>query len=114
MQYSFRPSEPKHDKTSKMICAPSEDSDQTGHPSSLTRVFAVRSVGNYKDQRFLHAENDDWDQTGRMPGLSEYSLGEQVILLDLSCSSSLIFHNGKKCTGKLQSMSPIYLILQNT
>ena len=34
-------------------------------------------------------------------GLSGYSLGEEVILLDLSCSSSLIFHNGKKCTGKL-------------
>ena len=34
--------EPPHDKTSKMACAPSEDSDQPGHPPSLTRVFAVR------------------------------------------------------------------------
>ena len=34
--------EPPHDKTNKMACAPSEDSDQTGHPSSLIRVFAVR------------------------------------------------------------------------
>ena len=52
--------EPKHDKTSKMICAPSEDSDQPGHPSSLTRVFAVRSVG--KGPRFLHdADSDDSD-----------------------------------------------------
>ena len=25
-------------------CAPSEDSDQPGHPLSLIRVFAVRSV----------------------------------------------------------------------
>ena len=25
-----------------MACAPSEDSDQPGHPPSLTRVFAVR------------------------------------------------------------------------
>ena len=24
--------EPPHDKTNKMICAPSEDSDQPGHP----------------------------------------------------------------------------------
>ena len=46
-----------------MICAPSEDPDQTGHPSSLTKVFAVRSVGSYKDPRFLHADSDDWDQT---------------------------------------------------
>ena len=33
--------EPPHDKTNKMACAPSEDSDQTGHPPSLIRVFAV-------------------------------------------------------------------------
>ena len=30
------------DKTNTMICAPIEDSDQPGHPSSLVRVFAVR------------------------------------------------------------------------
>ena len=27
--------EPHHDKTNKMECAPSEDSDQPGHPPSL-------------------------------------------------------------------------------
>ena len=32
---------PPHDKTNKMACAPSEDSDQLGHPPSLIRVFAV-------------------------------------------------------------------------
>ena len=36
---------PPHDKTNKMTCAPSEDSDQPGHPPSLIRVFAVRSKG---------------------------------------------------------------------
>ena len=35
------PFEPPHDKTNKMACAPSEDSDQPGHPPSLIRVFAV-------------------------------------------------------------------------
>ena len=34
--------EPAHDKTYKMACAPSEDSDQPGHPPSLIRVLAVR------------------------------------------------------------------------
>ena len=34
--------EPPHDKTNKMICAHSEDSDQPGHPSGLGRVLAVR------------------------------------------------------------------------
>ena len=31
-----------HDKTSRMTCVPSEDSDQPGHLPSLIRVFAVR------------------------------------------------------------------------
>ena len=34
--------EPHRDKTNKMACAPSEDSDQPGHPPSLIRVFAIR------------------------------------------------------------------------
>ena len=34
--------EPPHDKTNKVACAPSENSDQPGHPPSLIRVFAVR------------------------------------------------------------------------
>ena len=38
--------EPPHDKTKKMACAPGEDSDQPGHPSSLIRVFAMRSMGS--------------------------------------------------------------------
>ena len=34
--------EPAHGKTYKMACAPSEDSDQPGHPPSLIRIFAVQ------------------------------------------------------------------------
>ena len=36
----------QHDKTNKMTYAPSDDSEQPGHPSSLIRVFAVCSVGS--------------------------------------------------------------------
>ena len=36
--------EPLHDKTNNMGSAPSEDSDQPGHPYSLIRVFAVRPM----------------------------------------------------------------------
>ena len=39
---SSRMYEPPHDNTNKMICAPSEDSDQPRHRLSLIRVFAVR------------------------------------------------------------------------
>ena len=38
------PRENKNKKQSE--CAPSEDSDQSGLPPSLIRVFAVRSVGS--------------------------------------------------------------------
>ena len=38
--------EPPHNKTNKMTFVPSKDSDQPGHPPSLIRVFAVRSMGS--------------------------------------------------------------------
>ena len=60
--------EPPHDKTNKMTFVPSEDSDQPGHPPSLIRVFAVRSMGSL-DPILLQADNADSDQTGRMPRL---------------------------------------------
>ena len=58
--------EPRHDKKKQNGCAPSEDSDQPGHPPSLIRVFAVCSMGA-KDPSFLQADSEDSDQTGRMP-----------------------------------------------
>ena len=33
--------EPLHDKTNKIACAPSEDSDQPGHLPSLIRILGV-------------------------------------------------------------------------
>ena len=52
------------DKTNKMACVPSEDSDQPGHPPGLIRVFTVHLTGS-----FLHADNEDSDQTVWMPRL---------------------------------------------
>ena len=49
--------EPQHYKTNKMTCAPSEDSDQPGHPPSQWVA---------EDPMFLHADSEDSDQTGRM------------------------------------------------
>ena len=46
-------------------CAPSEDSDQPGHPPSLIRVFALRSMGA-EDPSSLHADSEDSGQTGRI------------------------------------------------
>ena len=61
--------EPPHDKTNKMACAPSEDSDQPGHPPSLISLHcAPQWVA--KDPSFLYADSKDSDPTGRMPRLS--------------------------------------------
>ena len=58
-------------------CAPSENSDQPGHPPSLIRVFVRLWVA--KDTSFLHADSEDSDQTGRMPRLT--FAGRTVTLL---------------------------------
>ena len=49
--------EPLHDKTNKMTCMPSKDSDQP----CAQRVA--------QDPSILHADCEDSDQTGRMPRL---------------------------------------------
>ena len=70
--------EPKHDKTNKMTCAPSEDSDQ---PQWVV-----------KDPRFLHSDREDSDQTGQMPRLIRVFAGctghfVAFVMLQLICRS---------------------------
>ena len=57
-----------HDKTNKMACVPSEDSDQPLHSPSLIRVLRC-AQWVAKDPSFLQADSEDSDQTGRMPRL---------------------------------------------
>ena len=55
--------EPPRDKTNKMTCAPSEDSDQPGHPPSLIRVFAVHMKKAWVLRYLLRAQRrlcSDW------------------------------------------------------
>ena len=84
-----KPFEPPHDKTNKMISVPREDSNQPGHPPSLISLRCAIS-GLAKDPIFLHTDSKDSDQTGRMPGWSESSLGAHPSLFVLSCSGSFI------------------------
>ena len=72
--------EPPRDKTNKMACAPSEDSDQPRHPPSLIRVFPVHSWVA-KDPSFLHADSEALIRLGGCPGWSESSLSAYAILL---------------------------------
>ena len=56
-------------RPNQMACAPSEDSDQPGHPPSLIRVFAVHmkkaEVLSYHES----AQRSLWSDSGRMPRL---------------------------------------------
>ena len=60
--------EPPQKNSNKMARAPSEDSDQPGHPPSLIRVFAVRMKKAWVLSYPLSASKDS-DQTGRIPRL---------------------------------------------
>ena len=57
-------------------CAPSEDSDQPGHPPSLIRVFAVRMKKHWVLSYILSAQRRLWSDWAECPGGSETSLGE--------------------------------------
>ena len=76
--------EPPHDKTNKMTCAHSEDSDQPGLPPSLIRVFAVRMKKAWVLSYPLSAQR-------RL--LSAWaSAGLSFILLVLSWGGSFLVH----------------------
>ena len=77
----------QHDKTSKMTCVSSEDSDQPGHPPNLIRVFTVRMKKAWVLSYLLIAQRRLWsDWAVGQADLS--SLGAHTILLVLSCGSS--------------------------
>ena len=76
-----------HDKTSKMSCARSKDSDQPGRPPSLIRVYIVRMKKHWALNYLLSAQRR-LIRLGRCTGWSESSLGAHVILLVLSCGGS--------------------------
>ena len=59
---------PVHDKTNKMTCVPSEDSNQPGHPPSLTSVFTVHSLGP-QGPKVSAGWTANTDQPGWMPRL---------------------------------------------
>ena len=78
---SRTPYEPPYDKTNEMTFAPSEDSDQS---DQSLRCSHEEASGPWLPLSAL------WRLIwlGGCPGLSESSLGAQVILLVLSCDSS--------------------------
>ena len=100
--------EPPHDKTNKVACAPSEDSDQPGHllyPPSLIRVFAVRFMGSV------------WPKLSSCGQRRLIKLGAQVILLVLPWGGSnhyTMWTLGIQFSRRLQVCEDMTLISKNT
>ena len=85
----WRLCEPRHDKANKVTVRPAKTKISLGirpvwsEPSLCAQLVA-------KDPRFLHADSEDSDQTGRMPWLIWVFAGRTVILLVLSCRGSYV------------------------
>ena len=105
--------EPRHDKTIKMICAPSEDSDQPGHPPSLIRVSAVRLKRNWVLSYPLSAQRRLWsDWVDAQAHLSLHSVclkRNWVLIYTLSAQRRLIRLGG--CPGWSESSLGTKVIL---
>ena len=79
--------EPRNDKTNKLSVRPAKTQISLGispvwSESSLCAEWVAT------DPRFLHADNEDSDQTGRMPRLIWVFAGRTFTLLVLSCRGS--------------------------
>ena len=70
----------QHNKTT---CAPSEDSDQPGHPPSLNRVFTVHIKKHYSQHEIF------WHLSDRL----KFPAGQYENLLDRKKSSASVYHN---------------------
>ena len=79
--------EPRHDKTNKVSVRPAKTQISLGiRPVWSESSLCAQWVA--KDPRFLHADSEDSDQTGRMPRLIWVFAGRTLTLLVLSCRGS--------------------------
>ena len=79
--------EPRHDKTKNTSVRPAKIQISLG----IRPVWSESSLCTQwvaEDPRFLHADIEDSDQTGRMPRLIWVFAGRTLILLVLSCRGS--------------------------
>ena len=78
---------PWHDKTNKMSVRPAKTQINLGiRPVWSESLLCAQWVAKYLS--FLHADSEDFDQTGWMPRLIWVFAGRTLTLLDLSCRGS--------------------------
>ena len=73
----------QHNKTNKMTCAPSKDSDQPGHPPSLNRVFAGHIKKHYSQHEIF------WHLSDTL----KFSAEQYENLPDRKKSSASVYHS---------------------
>ena len=82
--------EPPHVKTNNVTVRPAKIQISLGiRPVWSESSLCAQWVA--KDPSFLHADSEDFDQTGRMPRLIWVFAGRTVTLFVLSCCGSCIF-----------------------
>ena len=81
--------EPRHDKTNEMSVCPAKTQISLGiRPVWSESSLCAQWVA--KDPRFLHADSEDSDQTGRMPRLIWIFAGRTLILLGCHVGAHMI------------------------
>ena len=102
----IHPFEPPHDKTSKMACVPSEDSDQPGHWPRLIRIFAVRMKKHWALNYLLRAQWILWSDWA--DAQADLSLRWAHMSFSWFCGAAAhIFKSFSSGLEFLQSMSTI-------
>ena len=81
--------EPRHDKTNKVSVRPAK-TDQPGHPPSLS-YSSLCAQWVAKDPRFLHADSEESDQTGRMPRLICLRWGAHIFCCFCYVADHIVF-----------------------
>ena len=103
------PYEPRHDKTNKMSMRQAKTQISLGiHPVWSESSLCTQWVA--QDPRFLHADSEDTDQTGRMPRLIWIFTGRTLILLFLSCRGSYANNNDADYPVRLCSLISIFVV----
>ena len=81
-----------------MLCAPSEDSDQTGHPPSLIRVFVVRWMGSKGPKLSSCGQQRLWSDWA--DAQADLSLRWAHMLFCWFCHEAALIWNSRKASSK--------------
>ena len=99
--------EPPHDKTNKMACVSSEDSDQPGHPP--TDQFSLCAWKNLGSLATNWAHSEYSDQTGRMFRLTWVFAGRTCHFVGFVTRRLLYWYCMQIKTVEVRSVCPMWL-----